>query len=332
MPHTHPSPKLGQGYASSRPSIHNRLQSGPGQAAQSSQRPHAPRHTLSTSTTSSSRYLSPIQEQRILSWRDNTVPSKPADSPRMTTTTTTPKIKSAPASLAYSKSTPTGSSVYSKCPLCAGASSCSCSPYEQSATGAHQPRRQKSYYKNSKTKRGTTPSRTAVSPLTPSTPASSPHPQSAKTAHRQMSTDTGYSDSIRYTPDHVKGRLASHYASEQGTSDFRTLPPAPPTYSFSRPNKNGMPSPEQVKAYSSGSAPTAQYGPPPTVPLPEPQVVPPPAGPAMQPQLPRIAGVRDPVSQNYFRNMFPPAAGPFGLQPGLHPPQLFGMPAGRPMG
>nr|ODN95582.1 hypothetical protein L204_04123 [Cryptococcus depauperatus CBS 7855] len=41
------------------------------------------------------------------------------------------------------------------------------------------------------------------------------------------------------------------------------------------------------------------------------------------PPMPRIAGARDPISQAYWRRMFPPTV------PGVLPPQAFGMPAGR---
>ena len=61
------------------------------------------------------------------------------------------------------------------------------------------------------------------------------------------------------------------------------------------PKKNGMPTTEQIQGYYAGAPPPAQFGPTPSVPLPEAAVATPPTQPH---PLPRIAGVRDPVSQN----------------------------------
>ena len=57
-------------------------------------------------------------------------------------------------------------------------------------------------------------------------------------------------------------------------------------------DKRGLPTPEQVKAHAMGHAPSAQHGPVGVGMVPQGEVAVPKADP------PRIAGVRDPISQN----------------------------------
>ncbi|CAD6564138.1 MAG: hypothetical protein TREMPRED_003876 [Tremellales sp. Tagirdzhanova-0007] len=105
-----------------------------------------------------------------------------------------------------------------------------------------------------------------------------------------------------------------------------------------RPNKKGLPSNKQIMAHKAGTGLATQYGQAPAVPLPEPALAAPPLQTQSEP--PRIAGARDPVTQNYWRGMFPPAVTPTMttgvpmrfVQPGVHPSQMFGMPMGRQWG
>jgi len=175
----------------------------------------------------SSRYLSPIQEQRILTWRDQ------ADSAVIPLP---PKTKSAPASLSLSKA---ASSSTCTC----GCTSCSCSTKSPPSKSSRQKSRQKSYYSGTKKKSGSTTVNSAppVTPITPITPA---------------------------------GPTTPHQL------DHRGLPP-PPTQHVLTPQD------------SAGGLP-AQYNAAATVPLPERTM----AAPAFKPDPSRIAGARDPVSQN----------------------------------
>ena len=175
-------------------------------------------------TTDSSRYLSPIQEQRIVSWRN------------LTDSSNAPSIsnpKSAPASLSLSKAASS-----STCACCAK-TSCSCST-SSPRSSAHR----KSYYSNTKRKSASTLV-TSAAPMTPST---------------------------AYTPI---------------TTAVRTTPV--------RPDKRGLPANEQVMAHKVGTGLAQQYGQAPIVPLPEPALA---APPLKSEPPPRIAGARDPVTQN----------------------------------
>ena len=245
MPHTYPSPKVGRQNDPRNPHPH-----------------YKPTLTHRSPTTQglppspSSRYLTPIQEQRILSWRDNAAPSHVSHGSHALQ----PKIKSAPASLAFSRTTPTGSSTYSRCPICADVSSCSCTSAQYAQAGVKPPRRHRGYYKKSKNHSGLT-----ISTPAPVTPRDLPYRETPRIAS------------------------ASRSPSYSGVDQGRRSTP--------RPDAKGMPSIDQVQAYTSGAAPPAQYGPAPTIPLPEPKTVPPPDA-AAAPAPPRIAGVRDPVSQN----------------------------------
>lgn len=178
-------------------------------------------------------YLSPIQEQRILSWRDHAQSSAP--SPKT-------KVKSAPASLSLSKDTSS-----STC-TCGGKSSCCCS----TKTPPSKSSQQKTYYsRRKKKKHSTSAMKNPAPPLTNTAPQLTP-----------VTPTTSISPAMHTTR--------------------------------ARPDKRGLPSAEQMIAYRAGAGLPPQYGQAPTVPLPEPAL----AAPPVKPDVTRIAGVRDPVSQN----------------------------------
>ena len=198
MPHTYPSPQQCK-------------------SASTYANPHVPRRP-SLTAPNSTRYLSPIQEQRILSWRSNT-----SSTPPISPVSGTNKIKSAPASL--NLPVPSASSTTtSPCLACAAKSLCSCSTKSPRST------RQKGYYSN---KKKSFTNLTSFTPMTPMTSAM-------------------------------------------------------------LPDRRGMPSAAQMEAHGVGSPPPTQFGQVPTVPLPEPAL----AAPPVKPDPPRIAGGRDPITQD----------------------------------
>jgi hypothetical protein len=71
-----------------------------------------------------------------------------------------------------------------------------------------------------------------------------------------------------------------------------TVPPSPAAV-----DKKGMPSPQQVEAHALGAPPAMQTGNPPMVPIP-PGVVAYAVPPKVETPTPRIAGARDPITQN----------------------------------
>ncbi|GFZ50039.1 hypothetical protein JCM24511_07792 [Saitozyma sp. JCM 24511] len=244
-------------------------------------------------TPRSSAYLSPIQEERILAWRSHTsrTPSPSDAGP----TAQQQQVQSAPASLAFSAHSS------ATCPQCG--KSCGCATERSLPTPSS---RQKSYYRRSKGHRTRTHGQ-----LTPVTPLSSAlghmHAQPSPVV-RQPDSGSASASAPAPTPAALSGRA--------------DVPPLP--------DKNGLPSREQIEAYTNGTSAPTQVGNPPNIfPAEREQAKPSPQGAA------RIAGVRDPISTNYFRQMFPPAGGPFMvrpgmpmipmLAPGLHPPQAFGM-------
>ncbi|WVW86792.1 hypothetical protein I302_108846 [Kwoniella bestiolae CBS 10118] len=90
------------------------------------------------------------------------------------------------------------------------------------------------------------------------------------------------------------------------------------------PDKLELPDIDRVREHQTGVLPPVQWPPAPGQEIPMRAM----AKPAKEPPLPRIAGVRDPVTQNYYRNMFPPYAhGPTPMIPGIHP---IGMVPARP--
>ena len=196
-----------------------------------------------------SSYLTPIQEQRILSWRTHTSPLSSGSS----SSSKPAKSQSAPPSIATSRKA--GSPAHSPCPVCAAQtqSICSCSSNAKRSQG-----RRRSYYSSKKKGQGMSSGMTSLTPVTSVT--------SQASRHVQYAVDPGAS------------------FQEQGNAG------RPPPIKV---DKKGLPTAEQVAAYRSGTAPLHQYGPVPLSPLPEPVQAAP-----KEPELPRIAGARDPVTQN----------------------------------
>ncbi|WVF68551.1 hypothetical protein IAT40_003319 [Kwoniella sp. CBS 6097] len=91
------------------------------------------------------------------------------------------------------------------------------------------------------------------------------------------------------------------------------------------PSSPVCPGPQQGRAYEAGSPPPIQWAPAPGQEVPVRQMAIPKAPQA--PNLPRIAGVRDPISTNYYRNMFPPQGMGFVPDAPAMAPEM--MPHGR---
>ncbi|WWC92919.1 uncharacterized protein L201_007882 [Kwoniella dendrophila CBS 6074] len=82
------------------------------------------------------------------------------------------------------------------------------------------------------------------------------------------------------------------------------------------PDKLDLPNINQVREHQYNVLPPVQWPPAPGQEYPIREM----AKPAMEPPLPRIGGVRDPISTNYYRNMFPPHGNMKSMMiPGLHP-------------
>ncbi|OCF43896.1 hypothetical protein I317_02339 [Kwoniella heveanensis CBS 569] len=100
------------------------------------------------------------------------------------------------------------------------------------------------------------------------------------------------------------------------------------------PDQTGTSSPvspghgQQARAYEAGSPPPIQWAPAPGQDvLPVRQMTVPRAPQA--PNMPRIAGVRDPISTNYYRNMFPPQGMYFTPGVPVVAPEIGVVPNGR---
>ncbi|RSH93437.1 hypothetical protein EHS25_007793 [Saitozyma podzolica] len=206
-------------------------------------------------TPRSSAYLSPIQEERILAWRSHTSrTSSPSDAGPAGQQQ---QVQSAPASLAFSAQ----SSV--TCPRCG--KGCGCATERSLPTPSS---RQKSYYRRSKGHRTRTHGQ-----LTPVTPMTSAFGH----MHDQTSPVVRQPDSGS-TPAPAPPRLASISFRAEDTP---------------LPDKNGLPSREQIEGYTNGTSAPLQVGSPHNVfPAEREQARPSPQGAA------RIAGVRDPISTN----------------------------------
>ncbi|WWC65960.1 uncharacterized protein I303_108582 [Kwoniella dejecticola CBS 10117] len=82
------------------------------------------------------------------------------------------------------------------------------------------------------------------------------------------------------------------------------------------PDKLDLPTDSQVRPHQIGVLPPVQWPPAVGQEIPMREM----AKPAKEPPLPRIAGVRDPISTNYYRQMFPPQGGAMPMMiPGIHP-------------
>ncbi|KAK6908796.1 hypothetical protein I204_01919 [Kwoniella mangroviensis CBS 8886] len=239
----------------------------------------------------SSMFLSPVQEARIDSWRKGASTATPPG-PKST------KVKSAPASITSKGSictctctcTQCGGGTVIECPTCGGSMiSGSCS------CSVHSPR--------------------------------------SKSSHKSRRS-TGKSGDRGNGPNaHVHGYYSSSSGKRQTSEKHNTRPEPPLPVSPKSPinfavlkatDKLDLTETEKVRPHQVGVLPPVQWPPAPGQEIPMREM----AKPAMEPPLPRIAGVRDPVSQNYYRNMFPPYAhGPTPMIPGIHP---IGMVPARP--
>ncbi|ODO00767.1 hypothetical protein L198_03094 [Cryptococcus wingfieldii CBS 7118] len=236
----------------------------------------------------SSVFLSPVQERRILNWREGASTVAPSQ-----------KTKSAPPSVGRRSSkgegSLAGSCAYS-CAECQAAASvsapvtsCSCTFHSVQSRTSHKLRKKKgpkSYYSNRTAPESSnmTPTLPAMMTVRPKTPPAGSRPPKLKSP--------GYNQFVE-----SQGQAPSAYGLGMGMGSGAGAPTQ-----WVAPQSNPMAASKPM------TAPKAE--------------------------LPRVAGVRDPISTAYFRRMFPPAPGqvPFGgvVMPGAHPPQAFGMPAGGP--
>lgn len=210
-----------------------------------------------TLTPNHSRYLSPVQHARIESWRSSasTAVSTPVSSP------TSPPHPLPPTSPASRSKTKVKS---------APASLDLLHPSHSTPSHGH-----------------------AGHPHLGITPASSYSPCVTCAARSLCSCSTS-------SPRH-RVYYSNKKTKTNTTATSGQMPVTPPTGSIGiavglagadGPNKRGLPTPEQVRAYAMGHAPTAQYGPV------QVGLVPPGEVAMPKPDAPRIAGVRDPISQN----------------------------------
>jgi len=220
------------------------------------QTPHPPQtlntHTPTTPCTPSSRFLSPIQESRILSWRAHTTPEELGQA-----------SKSAPATLDHDPSCVASGSSHSSRERTSSAgqslSRCSCS----CSSSPHQP--------HTHSGRPHPPSRHTVTITnpTPATPSGKGH----KHQHQ----------------------MRSYYSSKKKTTTTSSTPTpqilSPPMPRGTIPS--GSPFPQQAQhGYDTTPMEYDQNAPQIPPPVTQIQAQPP------RPDPPRIAGARDPISQN----------------------------------
>ncbi|WRT69575.1 uncharacterized protein IL334_006564 [Kwoniella shivajii] len=128
---------------------------------------------------------------------------------------------------------------------------------------------------------------------------------------------------------HVKGYYSSHrkQANPRPEPPLPVSPKSPINFAVLKaPDRLDLPTPEQVRSHQVGVLPPIQWPPAPGQEIPMREM----AKPAKEPPVPRIAGARDPVTQNYWRQMFPPHAPLPIMGPGL--PPAIGMIPARPWG
>ncbi|OCF35147.1 hypothetical protein I316_03189 [Kwoniella heveanensis BCC8398] len=194
--------------------------------------------------------------------------------------------------------------------------------------------------------------------------AATPPPSTATTAaaKKKVSKSAPASDPDRdHDRDrHLKGgpnaNVKGYYSSSRkqtGSNMTKTLPEmmtvrpkTPPralrnpasalrmaTFQKPDPDQTGTSSPvspghgQQARAYEAGSPPPIQWAPAPGQDVPVRQMTVPRAPQA--PNMPRIAGVRDPISTNYYRNMFPPQGMYFTPGVPVVAPEIGVVPNGR---
>ena len=217
------------------------------------QTPHPPQtpnnRTPTTPSTPSSRFLSPIQESRILSWRAHTTPADIGKG-----------SKSAPATLNHDPScTASGSSHNSRentSSVGQSLSRCSCSS---------SPHRHHTYWG-----RPPPPSRHTTTNTSSNTPA-----QSGKGYHHSQ--------------------MRSYYSSKKKSTTASSVPSpqilSPPMSRSAIPSGSFFP---QQAQHGYDTAPMGYDQTAPQIPPPATQMPP----PHPRPDPPRIAGARDPISQN----------------------------------
>ena len=199
-----------------------------------------------------SKYLSPVQHARIESWR---ITASTITSPVSSPTSPTPQSLD-------TSSTPTKAKIKSA----------------PASLDIHPPGHTSPGYARGHTHLNLT-----------MTPASSHSPCVTCAARSVCSCST--------SSPRVKGYYSNKKKKTNTTATSGQVPATPATGSAGMPplangDKRGLPTPEQVRAYAMGQAPSVQYGQVGVGMLPSPIEVAVPKDPA------RIAGVRDPISQN----------------------------------
>ena len=278
MPHTHPHMKdRSRPQSQPLPEIHHHPN--PHQGPQTLHF-HQPLPNSPQASISSSRFLSPVQDARIRSWRDHTLPDDPlppsANNPR--------GHRSAPATLGV-QSTSSGehSSTHSR-----GHNQ------SQSQSQSREDRSSVYSYSNSKFKASS---------------SALPHPSQ----HQRPSTQG------HVPPAQRQGRMKSYYSNKKkGTTLTSTSTPPPPMTPSSRtplpqPNQGVAPpssmsmtmSPDQMTSYQRQAYEQSLQ--------PHPQLqqqqqqqqqqeisaqIPPPVLARLPNEVPRIGGARDPITQN----------------------------------
>ncbi|WVQ75070.1 hypothetical protein IAR50_004679 [Cryptococcus sp. DSM 104548] len=254
--------------------------------------PPAPFRGIMTGAGHSSVFLSPVQERRILNWREGA--STTASSPNKGH-----KTKSAPPSVGrWSSKGEEGSITDScdcSCAVCQAASASISGPVTSCSCTFHSPRSRTSH--KTKKKKG---------PKSYYSKRTAPETLNMTQTLPAMMTVRPKTPPAAWRPPKVKASPTwSQFAESQGQ--------APSAYGMGMGWGGGAGAPTQWVGRESN-----------------------PMAVAPKVDMPRIAGVRDPISTAYFRRMFPPAPGqmPFGgaVMPGAHSLQAFGMPAGGPYG
>lgn len=199
-----------------------------------------------------SRYLTPNQQAGILSWRSNTSTSAPSPTSVDHSSPPTTTQSGKNKDLSKVKSAPSSLNLLPLSSQCVCSGGSVCSC--ETHPSANSPNKgARGYYSNKKKKRSSTTETSTPGPVTPSFGHSVPSPIPHNTS----------------TP-----AMQAYYAQS----------PSYPTG-----DKKAMHPPQNIHPYT---APHAQYGQAPIMPVPEGVVAMPPK------DVPRIAGARDPISQN----------------------------------
>ncbi|WVQ66372.1 uncharacterized protein L199_004552 [Kwoniella botswanensis] len=240
----------------------------------------------------SSMFLSPVQEARIDSWRKGASTATPPGPKAI-------NVKSAPASITQPSSKGSTRTCTCTCTQCGGGTVIECP--------------------------------TCGGSIISGSCSCSVHSPRSKSSHKsKRSTEKG-GDKVNGPNAHIHGYYSSGRRQTSEKHNTRPEPPLPVSPKspinfavLKAPDKLDLTETEKIRPHQIGVLPPVQWPPAPGQEIPMREM----AKPAMEPPLPRIAGVRDPVSQNYYRNMFPPYAhGPAPMIPCIHP---IGMVPARP--